>query len=133
MTIQGKTNSGELYLQDRKNIKALEEALRNFNGLYELALNKPQRTKKQNDTIHALFKDFATQLNGMGIELKFISSSITPTVAKEFFVANYLGGKRTSDCTTEEIAYAVQHMIHDVNMKGGNLSISKKDFNTLTK
>ena len=112
----------------------LVDEVRNLqNGLWEIIIRKPQRTLKQNRTIHAVFNDLANELNGIGVELSFgkFKASFTPNTAKEFFIEIYLVGKRTSDCDTRELANALTKMINDVNSKGGNLAIRNDDFKSL--
>jgi hypothetical protein len=103
------------------------------NGIWEIIIRKPQRTQKQNRTIHAVFHDLATELNGIGVELSFgnFKACFTPNTAKEFFIEIYLAGKRTSDCDTQELAGALDKMIHDVNSKGGTLAIKNDDYISL--
>jgi len=102
-------------------------------GKYEMTIKKPQRTQRQNRTIHALFPDLATELNGLGIELAFgkFKASWTEITAKDFFKQCYLGGKKTSECTTRELADATNKVIKDINGLGGQLAIKDEALNNL--
>lgn len=94
-------------------------------GKYEVSIGKPKRTLRQNAALHALFTDAATELEGVGVEVKFgnFQASWTPLMVKEFFVMCYLGGRRTSECDTKELSDAMDKFISNVNTKGGQLSI----------
>ena len=94
-------------------------------GKWECVFRKPTRTLRQNRTIHALFPDLAVELNGLGIELRYggFVASWTAESAKEFFKVCYLGGKKTSETTTKVLSDAVDKLLHDVNNKGGQLTI----------
>ena len=100
---------------------------------WEVEIRKPRRTPRQNRTIHALFPALATELNGLGVSLCMgkIKCSFTEITAKEFFKEAYLGGKGTSQCTTKELAEALNAVIHDVNIKGGQLAIKDEALNQL--
>lgn len=94
-------------------------------GKWVCEFKKPTRTLRQNRAIHALFVDLAVELNGLGIEIKYGSfvTSWTSENAKDFFKQCYLGGKPTSETTTKVLSEAVDKLLHDVNKKGGQLSI----------
>lgn len=104
-------------------------------GMWRLEISKPTRTLRQNRCIHALFGDLATELNSLGIELSFgkFKASFTEITAKEFFKQIYLGGKKTSKCTTKELADAVKKVIIDLNGLGGQLAIKDKGLTELLK
>lgn len=125
----------EFEITQNDTVKTLTERLEKFalqvflnlpSGKWELVIRKPQRTSKQNRAIHALFTDAATELNGIGVEVAFgnFRASWTPDLVKEFFVLCYLGGTRTSKTDTKQLANAVDKFMHDVNAKGGSLSIN---------
>lgn len=99
-------------------------------GQYTAEIYSPlyRRTEKQNRAIHALFHDLSDVLNAHGVELSFgkFRATFTPVTAKEFFKEIYLGGKHTSDCTTSELAKAVDALLFDINTKlGANLEIKE--------
>ena len=104
-------------------------------GMYEVSIKKPTRTLRQNAALHALFTDAATELEGIGVEVKFgnFQASWTSLMVKEFFVMCYLAGKRTSDCTTKELSDAMDKFISNVNLKGGQLSIKGSELEKILK
>ena len=102
-------------------------------GMWQVEIRKPKRTLKQNRAIHGLFTRLAAELEGLGIELNFgnFTASWNPDTAKEFFKQIYLNGKGTSKTNTAELSDAVNKLIHDVNLKGGQLSITSEEMRAL--
>jgi hypothetical protein len=102
-------------------------------GVWDLQATKPVRTSAQNKLIHALFRDLAAELNGLGIPLMFgkFQATFNPSTAKEFFKIVYLNGKRTSECNTAELSNAIEQLCFDVTSMGGSLSANKKDLESL--
>ena len=77
-------------------------------------MKHPQRTIKQNSTIHAIFSEVSDAMEMMGSEIK-LNLAPTPTVMKEFFIHHYLNDKRTSQCNTKELAEAFDRFLRNMN------------------
>lgn len=124
-------DGGMIYIKLTEDKKDLLRELKNIpEGVYTLEVYSPQhrRTERQNRAIHALFHDLSDTLNAHGIDLTFgkFRATFTPVTAKEFFKEIYLGGKHTSECTTSELAKAVDALLFDINTKlGASLEIKE--------
>ena len=121
--------------QDIDNWNKAVKAFREWQGMGEVVFRKPTRTLAQNRLIHPFFKDLAMELAGLGftINVRNFTMQFNEKNAKEFFIERWLDGKRTSKCNTKEITDGLQNCIRDVNILGGQLSISTKNFESLIK
>ena len=104
-------------------------------GMYEVSIEKPTRTPRQNRCIHALFPDLAVELDALGVENRKGKLDIpwNEIEAKEFFIYAFNNGKRTSKSTTKEIADATRRCLDAINAKGGQLAIKDKGLTELLK
>lgn len=102
-------------------------------GVWDITISKPTRSSAQNRLVHALFRDLATELNGLGVPIMFgkFQASFNPSTAKEFFKVVYLNGKGTSECNTAELSNAIEQLCVDVNSMGGSLSVTKKNLDSI--
>lgn len=121
------TEQGKFLTADSEALDYVKKELINWSGMVEVLVRRPQRTKKQNNAIHGFFKDFATELEALGIEYKMgnIKVSWNAQKAKEFFVLAYLDGKRTSQTTTAELSNAIKKCIEDMTERGGQIGIKE--------
>ena len=85
-------------------------------GHYQMEIGKPKRTLKQNDTIHAIFREISNTMAEHGIDQNLvIKARPTEENIKKFFTEKYLNGKRTSEVKTDELARALDSMMESFN------------------
>ena len=129
MNHQYKTEPFQFTSEDANLLTEIKQEIISWGGHIEVSIGRPKRTQKQNRAVHAFFNDLSVELDGLGIPLSFgkgLEVGWTPTTAKEiFFKTLFLAGKGTSECSTEELAKAVDTCIRSINARGGQLSINE--------
>lgn len=83
---------------------------------WQIEIKKPRRTKKQNDTIHPVFREISNHLESIGYQFPLGKSGLDPNplLVKEVFCQLYLG-KRTSEANTKELAQALDDFLRHMN------------------
>ncbi len=85
-------------------------------GKYQMTIGKPTRTRKQNDTIHPIFREIANTMAEHGLDQRLtIKARPTEANIKTFFREKFLDGKSTSMAKTNELAKALDLLLESFN------------------